>query len=101
MSKYQMDDGTIVDTSKATKSWNEATRWDGRNQISVNTGSQWDHETLYRSRKGRYYIVHESQRQGSTPRAEWISNHGAASWLLFNDEEVPEELQAFADDVTE
>ena len=36
MSRYSMDDGTIVDTKKASKLWDEDTRWDGRNHIDVN-----------------------------------------------------------------
>lgn len=101
MSRYTMDDGTVVDTAKSTDHWDEDTRWDGRNHISVATGSQWDHETLYRSRKGRYYVVHSSQWQGSVDRAEWVSNHQAVRWLLANNRDVPEELESLVDDVSE
>jgi hypothetical protein len=65
MSKYRIEN-TIVDTDRAKKSWDEDTRWDGHNHISKATGSQWEHEKLYRSRKGRYYVEHTSQWQGST-----------------------------------
>lgn len=104
MARYSMDDGTVVDTKKATELWEEDTRWDGKNYISVATGSQWDHEQLYRSRKGRYYVTHWSQWQGSTPRAEWVSLHQAATWLLANgcdENKLPDDLKAVADDVTE
>ena len=101
MTKHRMQDNTIVDTANATKSWEEATRWDGNNHISVHTGSQWAHETLYRSRKGRYYIEHTSQWQGSTPHAEWLSPQAAARWLLLNDSALPDDLAALADDVSE
>ena len=96
-----MSDGTVVDTKNATQHWNEDTRWNGNNHISVATGSQWEHQTLYRSRRGRYYIEHESQWQGSTPSAEWVSNEEAARWLLANNETVPEELEAVAESVSE
>lgn len=101
--KYQMDGGTIVDTDKSSQHWEENTRWDGRNHISVATGSQWEHQTLYRSRKGRYYVVHESQWQGSTPHAEWVSEHEAVRWLLANGEEanIPDDLKQLVDDVSE
>lgn len=89
---YRMDDGTVVRRGNATQSWDEARRHDGRNFISVATGSQWDHETLYRSRRGRYWIEHESQWQGSTPHAEWISNRTAAQWLIANGHDLPEDL---------
>lgn len=101
MTRYRMDDGTVVDTENATKSWKENTRWDGRNHISVATGSQWEHQQLHRSRKGRYYLERWSQWEGSTPRAEWISKHTAASWLLANEQEIPADLQAEAEEVSE
>lgn len=101
MARYQMDDGTVVDTKNATDVWEEATEWDGRNHISKATGSQWEHQTLYRSRKGRYYVVHSSQWQGRRSHAEWVSNHEAARWLLANDEELPEELAKLEEEIAE
>jgi hypothetical protein len=96
-----MSDGTVVDTENASQHWDEATRWNGNNHISVATGSQWEHQTLYRSRRGRYYIEHTSQWQGSTPSAEWVSNEEAARWLLANELEVPAELAEVAEQVSE
>ena len=101
MTRYKMADGMIVDTGNASQHWEENTRWDGRNHISVNTGSQWHHETLYRSRRGRYYLERTSNYQGDTPTAEWIDNREAARWLLLNEHELPEELQELADEVIE
>lgn len=98
---YKMDDGTVVKTENATRLWNEATRWNGNNHISIATGSQWVHETLYRSRKGRYYMEHESQWQGTTPYAEWVGNHTAAEWLLANEHELPEDLAALETEISE
>jgi hypothetical protein len=97
-----MDDGTVLDTNNATASWDEAQRHDGNNWISIATGTQWDHERLYRSKKGRYYLEHTSQWQGRLSRAEWISKHQAAAWLLANNEsDLPEDLEAIADEVSE
>jgi len=101
MATYQMDDGTIVKTENATQEWKEDKNWDGNNWISVATGSQWEHQRLYRSKKGRYWIEHTSQWQGSRDHAEWISNRSAVRWLLANDHEIPEELQALVDEVEE
>lgn len=101
MSTYRMDDGTVVKTENATASWKEDTRWDGSNHISVATGSQWEHQTLYRSRRGRYWLEHTSQWQGSAPYAEWISKRAAAAWLLANDHEIPDDLAAEAEAITE
>jgi len=100
MARYRVEN-TIVNTDNAVRSWEEATRWDGSNHISKATGTQWDHETLYKSRKGRYYVEHTSQWQGSTPRAEWLSPEAATRWLLQNDHELPEDLEQYADEVSE
>jgi hypothetical protein len=104
MSRYRMSDGTVVDTSKATQSWDEDTYWDGQNHISRATGTQWNHETLYRSRKGRYYIESHSDWQGSRDSAEWVSREEAARWLLVNKvegKEFPEDLQGLVEQVVE
>lgn len=97
--RYRMDDSRVVDSDKAAASYDEATRFDGRNRISIPTGSQWEHEKLCRSRKGNYYIVSWSQWQGSTPHAYWVTDEEAAAWLVLNEHEVPEALQPA--DVTE
>lgn len=103
MSTYRMDDGTVVKTENATKSWDEATRSNGSNMISVATGTQWDHQELHRSRKGRYWLECWSQWQGSTPHAEWISNRAATEWLLANEHEddMPDDLKALVEEVSE
>lgn len=104
MSRYQMSDGTVVNTDKAVAHWDEDTRWDGRNHISLATGSQWEHEVLYKTRRGRYYVEHTSQWQGSTPGAEWISLEEATRWLLANNYDeanLPDDLKALVDEVSE
>lgn len=100
MSKYNVD-GVILDTARATATWDEATRWDGRNHISLATGSQWEHETLYLSAKGRYWIEHTSQWQGSTDTAELVTDYDAASWLLRNEHELPPNLAHLESEVSE
>jgi len=100
MTTYRIEN-TIVKVENATASWDEAVRWDGRNHVSVATGSQWEHETLYRSRKGRYWLEHSSQWEGSVSYAEWLSPQGAARWLLLNLHELPDDLQQYAEDVCE
>lgn len=101
MSRYRMDDGIVVDTDQATSVWKEDHRWDGNNYVSLATGSQWDHETLYRSRRGRFYVESTSQWQGTSPRAEWVSPHDAAAWLTLNEHDIPEELAGMADEINE
>ena len=101
MTRYKMQDSTIVDTANATQSWVGETRYDGANHISIHTGGQWTHQDLHRSRKGRYYIERTSQYQGSTPGAEWVSPQEAARWLLLNGSDLPADLAALADQVSE
>jgi hypothetical protein len=101
MARYRMEDGTVVDTLHATASWQDREDWDGRNWISRATGSQWTNQKLYRSRKGRYYIEHTSQWQGSRPYAEWVSPQEAAEWLLLMEEEIPEDLRPYVAKVSE
>lgn len=93
---FQIDD-TIVDSHNAKQSWEEATHFDGKNNVSNATGSEWDHETLHLSAKGRYWIECHSQYQGSTPSAKWATNEAAYAWLRLNDHEVPAELTAATD----
>lgn len=96
-----MADGTVVDTEKAQDSWGEATYWDGRNHISKASGSQWDHQTLFKSRKGRYYVLRSSDWQGARNHVEWISDEEATRWLLHNEHKLPADLQPLEDEVTE
>lgn len=99
--RFKMLDNTVIDTANAICSWAEETKFDGSNYISVHTGSEWAYETLYCSRKGRYYVVHESNYQGRMPSAEWLSPQAAARWLLLNDDDLPDDLAALADEVSE
>lgn len=101
MGTYRMEDGTVVNTEKASKEWDEATYFDGRNSISRATGDQWVHQTLYRSRRGRYYVLHTSQWQGSHPSAEWVSEQEAARWLLLNEHDLPDDITHLRDEVEE
>jgi hypothetical protein len=101
MARYRMSDDTVVDTANSTMRYEEDTYHDGHNSISRATGTQWNHQTLYRSKKGRYYIESTSQWQGSHDSAEWVSNEEATRWLLENDHELPEELKELEEQVTE
>lgn len=101
MARFSMDDGTVVDTKNAKAWYEEDTRWDGNNNISVATGSQWEHQTLYKSAKGRWYIVSESQWQGSQPSAEYVGDADAVAWLLANNKQVPRSLQSTMEAVAE
>lgn len=101
MATFRMEDGTIVKTENAKRTWEEATYFDGSNRISVATGSQWAHEELHCSRRGRYWLNHWSNYQGTRPYAEWVSEHEAARWLLINEKDLPEDLAHLRNEIEE
>lgn len=86
MSRIVLTDGSgrWFDSKKA-KSWKEETRWNGNNHVSLATGSQWDHEMLFRTAGGIYVLNHWSQWQGSRETYEEISAADAARWLSLNE----------------
>lgn len=85
MNRQPLDDGGWFDLDTA-EHWDEATRHDGRNMISIATGSQWDHEELYRTRKGLWVLHAWSQWQGSTESWQRLSTPIAIEWLIRNKE---------------
>jgi len=94
--------GRYFDADKA-QSWDEGTRWDGRNHISKASGSQWEHEALYRTEGGVYVLHHWSQWQGSNESYEEVTAEEAAAWLSKNEHTIddatnagPEVATAFA-----
>ena len=86
MNRQPIDGGGWIDLDTAKK-FAEDRNWDGRNMISAATGSQWEHETLYRSVGGVYVLHTWSQCQGSRDTWERIGIHNAVAWLLQNDYE--------------
>lgn len=72
MAKYRTEKG-IVNTDKAILEYS-LDQWDGHNITCGGTGL---HQTLYRSKKGQWYILHSSQWQGSKPRIEFIEENTA------------------------
>ena len=93
--------GRLFRTENSVRTWREDTRWDGRNEISVNTGSQWAHERLYKSRKGTYWLLSSSQWQGSVDSASIVSEAAAAAWLLLNSHDIPVDLESAAESIEE
>ena len=72
------------DEAKAEE-FKEATRWDGSNHISIATGSQWDHQVLYRTKGGRWVLHSWSQWQGRPETYRFVSDDKAREWLLKNE----------------
>ena len=75
------------DENKAER-FSEATWWDGSNHVSVATGSQWDHQVLYRTKGGRWVLHSWSQWQGRPERYRFITDAEAQTWLLKNEHDA-------------
>jgi hypothetical protein len=69
------------DPSSAER-FDEATRWDGNNSVSVVAGDKYGHEALYRTKKGRWILNRWSQWQGVEETYEFIGDDKAREWLL-------------------
>ena len=91
MNRQDLDDGTWFDLD-GSQCWEEGTRWDGANHVSLATGSQWDHQTLYRTKKGRFILRDWSNRQGEGESYEVISPREGVLWLVRNKLEIPDDL---------
>jgi hypothetical protein len=89
--------GRWFDTSKATL-FKEESYWDGRNNISKATGSQWEHEYLYRSASGTWILNKYSDYMGSVETYEIIGKNEAAEWFLRQSADLPSELEELSKD---
>jgi len=87
MRRQALDNGKWFDLDSA-QCWEEYTWFNGSNHISYATGSQWEHETLYRTRGGKWVLNHWSNYQGSAATWEEIDNDTAAKWLVKNNKDT-------------
>jgi hypothetical protein len=69
------------------ESFDEATRWDGNNNVSVNTGGKYEHEQLYRTPGGRWVLKRWSQWQGVETTYRFLDDTQAQEWLLIAEED--------------
>ncbi|MDD4000219.1 MAG: hypothetical protein PHX62_04925 [Bacilli bacterium] len=84
--------GNFFDLDKAAN-YAENTYWNGNNHISKATGSQWNHEALYKTVSGKWVMNCYSQCQGIVETYEIISPIAAARWFVKNEySDIPEEL---------
>lgn len=83
MERINLGEGRWFDPESA-RSWDEDWWWDGSNRRSQATGSQWEHQKLYRTRKGQWILHCWSQWQGSQPSYEIVGDATAKTWLIDN-----------------
>ena len=88
MKRQAIDEGGWFDVESATKH-SESTHHDGRNFLSDATGSQWEHEALYCTRKGVYVLNHWSAYQGAGETWTLLDAAAAAAWLVRNGHDIP------------
>jgi hypothetical protein len=84
MARQHIEDGTWFDDATATE-FNEDTYWDGNNHCSCATGSQWEHQSLYRTRSGGWVLMSSSQWQGARTTYHLIPRDEARKWLISQD----------------
>lgn len=92
MKRQALDDGRWFNLKEAQK-YDEGLEWDGNNQISKATGVQWDHQRLYRTRRGMWVLKSWSDRQGVMASWEELDIDAVARWLSKNEHEPPEECR--------
>jgi hypothetical protein len=96
--KIALTDGSGWFDLSTSISFSEDAYWDGSNMISAATGSQWEHEHLYWTRRGSWILACSSQWQGATDTYQKIDLHRAVRWLVSNGHEhvkgLPDEIQA-------
>lgn len=63
----------------------ERTEWDGRNQVSVHQlADEFHHQSLYRTKGGRWVLCTWSQWDGHEARYEFVDDATAKEWLIVN-----------------
>lgn len=81
------DDGRVIGwfDPTTTTEYPEAKEWDGNNHISLATGSQYDHESLIRTKGGRWVLSYWSAYQGRRGGFRFVEDSDAREWLLRNE----------------
>lgn len=91
MTQYIIE-GNTVDTENAVASWADVLDKTETGFVSKYTGSGYHRATLYKSRRGRYYMTHSSTLALEPAWAEWVSPERAAVFFLRNYLELPADL---------
>lgn len=97
--KIQSEGETVgwFDPSKAN-SISERTDFDGSNEISKATGSQFEHELLHYTAGGSWVLEHWSNIQGRLETYTLLSDADAVKWLI-SIEATDEDLQELPEDI--
>src|SRR4029453_14013224 len=119
MARYQLEDGTILDTVLALQRWRGAGKTWTRGVSTMETlycsskgrywlsgGKKWERggatmETLYFSSKGRYWLEEVSNWRGIAPTVRVLTPREAATWLLMQGYDMPPDLVDVAKNIEE
>jgi len=93
MARYQLEDGTILDTVLALQRWRGAGKTWTRGVSTM--------ETLYCSSKGRYWLEEVSNWRGIAPTVRVLTPREAATWLLMQGYDMPPDLVDVAKNIEE
>jgi hypothetical protein len=96
MKRQPLSDGRWFDMDRAER-FQQDTYWDGQNHISRATGSQWNHQILFRTASQRWILRSWSQWEGSGETWDEISDDDAARWLVRNGHDHPDAAEAIAE----
>jgi hypothetical protein len=69
--------------------------------MSLATGSEVEHETLYLSSAGKYYVVWESDSGELPAYARWLEKAQAAAWLMRMGHPLPGDLDIMVEQCAE
>jgi hypothetical protein len=94
MTVYTMNDGKDVNTEHAVQVWNELTIHHESIHFGAATGYSTDHQKLYRSNRGCFWLEYWSDSVAEK-RARYLSSAEAVRWLRNNHCELPDDLQDF------
>lgn len=94
MARIPLEGGKYFNDERCVAQCSEGTYYNGSNDISLATGSQWDHERLYLTESGAWVIKWWSQWEGRQDRYRVIDDEMAAEWFArnsYDEDELPTE----------
>lgn len=97
------EDGPVLigwfDLDRATD-YQEATDWDGQNQVSIPAAGRYEHQILYHTAGQRWVLHTWSQWSGAGPTYKFIADSEARDWLLLcgHDEAVAKHFGEVAEE---
>ena len=101
MAKFLLDSDTIVDTGEAAASWEECDPEERKVTRLIPRDHSFEHEKLFRSKKGNYYMMMYNDDAADAPWSGWVSPKDAVVWLLTNGHKLPKDLEQYADEILE